>query len=173
MIEASVIVRRPKKDYLKKLDNDIYSAMNDLLSYGKDKALSNKKGNKDSSLINTSITKTNNGYKGVIATNFDFAPFLEYGTGRKAELPHIGHTRTFKRSGFQFWYAPADKVNKQYSDRDYMEFDGEMFPMNAYMDGQKYVMVFEQSPKPFMRPTAMDLEENAPKIITESFRKGN
>lgn len=90
---------------------------------------------------------------------FPWASFLEFGTGRYAEREHIGKTRTFIRSGFYFWYAPADKVKKQYQDTDYFEYDGEMFPMNAYMNGKKYVMVFEQKAQPFMRTAAFETRD--------------
>ena len=145
------------------------SAMQRILDTGTQKALSLKKGSKDG--IKYEIKKSDKGYTGKIYTEFGYAPFLEYGTGRKAELEHIGTTYTFKKTGYYFWYAPADAVRKQYSDSDYFEFEGEMYPMNAYMNGAKYVMVFEQNPHPFMRPTAFELENEIPNIVREEFNR--
>lgn len=170
MLSGSVKFKTSKKNLVEDLDKSLESGMNKVVQHGKQVALQNKKGNKDEGLFLTEVKKTGFGYQGRIATNFEWAPFLEYGTGRKAEMPHIGKSQTFKRTGFYFWYAPADKVMKQYKDTDYFEFNGEMYPMNAYMGGNKYVMVFEQEARPFMRPTAFELEDSAIKIIKDELR---
>ncbi len=135
-------------------------------------ALECKSGSKNQNLILTELTKKANERIGKIYTNFSYAPFLEYGTGRKAEMPHIGKTRTFRISGFYFWYAPADKVIKQYKDDDFFEFNGEMYPMNAYMNNNKYVMVFEQESRPFMRPTAFYRHDLNLEKIKKSIKHG-
>lgn len=104
--------------------------------------------------------------------SFSYAPFVEYGTGQYAELDHIGHSKLFRFSNMTCWYAPADKVKKQYRDDQVVEINGEMFPMNAYIDNQKYVMVFSQRPQPFMRPTAFNRREPNKKLIKEEIKKG-
>ena len=38
---------------------------------------------------------------------------IEYGTGIYALQPHIGHTKTFILSQYQFWYVPATSVDRQ------------------------------------------------------------
>lgn len=149
----------------------IEKALNDSKTY----ALENKYGSKNQNLILIELTKKGQERIGKIYTNFSYALFLEYGTGRKAEMPHIGQSTTFRKSGFYFWYAPADKVMKQYKDTDYFEFNGEMYPMNAFMNGNKYVMVFEQEARPFMRPTVLyrhDLNlEEIKKAIKNGIRR--
>lgn len=37
---------------------------------------------------------------------------IEYGTGIYALQPHIGHTKTFILSEYQFWYVPATSVDR-------------------------------------------------------------
>lgn len=140
--------------------------MDNLCSYTQKEAVSNLGGQDDD--IKYDIKPTKDGYQGIVHTDFEGPAFVEFGTGRKAEMPHIGKTYTFRRTGFYFWYAPADKVSRNYKDTDYFEFDGEMFPMNAYMDDKKYVMVFESDPKPFMRPAFVELENNAERIVRDS-----
>lgn len=38
---------------------------------------------------------------------------IEYGTGIYALQPHIGHTKTFILSKYQYWYVPATSVDRQ------------------------------------------------------------
>lgn len=168
-------IKKSKKVSIEKkiqsLQNNLPKAMQKIMEHGQQTALDNKVGSKDKRLIPFIIEKDGDRFKGTLYTNFSFAPFLEYGTGAKAELPHIGKTRLFRFSGFECWYAPAEEVKKQYSDRAGIEINLQWFPMNAYMNGKKYVMVFSQSPRPFMRPTAFELEKSAVDILKQELRK--
>ena len=38
--------------------------------------------------------------------------FEYFGTGSKAEMPHIGNTKHFIDSGFTEWYIPVNKVDR-------------------------------------------------------------
>lgn len=38
---------------------------------------------------------------------------IEYGTGIYALQPHIGHTKTFIESKYNYWYVPASLVDRQ------------------------------------------------------------
>ena len=38
--------------------------------------------------------------------------FEYYGTGEKAELPHVGKTKHFIESGYTQWFIPVNKVEK-------------------------------------------------------------
>ena len=39
--------------------------------------------------------------------------FEYYGTGEKAELPHVGTTKHFIESGYTQWFIPVNKVERQ------------------------------------------------------------
>lgn len=141
----------------------------------KREALKNKKGSKNENMILTKILDANNEKViGRVFTNkdlFSFAPFLEYGTGTYAEMPHIGKSKTFLESGFRFWYAPATSVNKSYSLTDFMIVDGVFYPMITQFHGKTYVMCFEQKSRPFMRPAGVYSREEAKKIISTEIKQ--
>lgn len=44
--------------------------------------------------------------------NQSYLWFEYFGTGSKAEMPHIGTTEHFKQSGYTEWYIPVQKVGR-------------------------------------------------------------
>lgn len=162
---------------IKKLPEVTKLGIEDSLNNTQEKALDNKRGSKDKKLILTEIIDCSNGKViGRVYTNkdsFSFAPFLEFGTGNKADgtLPHIGKTKMFTKSGMQFWYAPADKIKKQYSNEAYIELAGEHIPMNAIFNGNKYVLTFATRPYPFMRPAAFYSRQENADLVNERIGK--
>ena len=171
MLKGEVIVKSSKKNIVDRIEKGLPKAMEVLMQKAQEIALSNKKGNKNKDLIPFEIDNSGSGVIGRLYTDFEYALFFEYGTGQYAEMPHIGKTKLFKYSNFYCWYAPADKVGKQYRDDQFIEINNELFPMNAYIDGSKYVMVFSQKPKPFMRPTAFELESIASNLFAQALRE--
>lgn len=122
-------------------------------------ALNQKRGSKDDDFI---LKKLNKEAKQIIArvyTNFSYAPFLEYGTGIYAEMPHIGKTKTFIESGYRYWYLPVDKVEKNLNNQ-IISIKGEQF----------YVMHSTQ-PYPFMRPTAFYMKPKNIETIKNTLRE--
>jgi len=69
---------------------------------------------------------------------------IENGTGIYALESHIGHTNTFKMSGFQYWYVPAEEVDR---------------PIGKVIliDGVEFYVAKAQKPKPHWKPA---LEED-------------
>ena len=156
-----------RKSYTKKvisrIESKLPNAMEKLMQYAKEVALRNKRGDKDSNLILFEIFVENKEVKGRLYTNFDYAMFLEYGTGTKAEMPHIGHTKTFMESGYRYWFLPkevADSKGKEFSPQRLININGKLF-----------YMMFATQPYPFMRPTAFDLDNNAAKIFADALRE--
>lgn len=151
------------KEVVSRIESKLPNAMENLMQYAKEVALRNKRGNKDSNLILFEIFVENKEVKGRLYTNFDYAMFLEYGTGTEAEMPHIGHTKTFMESGYRYWFLPkevADSKGKEFSPQRLINIKGELF-----------YMMFATQPHPFMRPTAFDLENNATKIFADALRE--
>lgn len=167
MISASIKAKNNYDNILKNLEKSYPIAMEQIMKYAQEKALSYKNGSKNKEMIPYEISNNGKEIIGRLYTNFEWALFQEYGTGQYAEMNHIGKTKLFKLSDFYCWYAPADKVKRQYKDNQYMNINGEMFPMNANINGNKYVMVFSQKANPFMRPTAFALEDQAVNIFTK------
>lgn len=164
MLKSSVKVI-DKQDFIKNIDKILPNALEEVLKKGQELALNNKRGNKDQSLIQYEMQNTKEGVKGRIFTTFDYAPFLEYGTGIKSDgtLPHIGVTKTFKESGMKYWFMPkavADKKGMAMNASRLINIKGELF----------YIM-FATQPYPFMRPTAFALETLASKILAEYLKK--
>ena len=91
---------------------------------------------------------------------FSYAPFLEFGTGTKAELPHIGKTKTFIASGYRYWFLPVDKVDKKFSPERVINIDGELF----------YIM-FATQPYPFMRPASFTSRQENADLVNERIGK--
>lgn len=84
---------------------------------------------------------------------------IENGTGIYALEPHIGHTKTFFESQYQYWYVPADEVERPV---------GETLMIN----GQKFYIAKAQKPKPHWKP-ALDMnietyKSNIKKAVKES-----
>lgn len=50
---------------------------------------------------------------------------IENGTGIYALEEHIGHTKTFIESGYEYWYVPADKVERPIGKK--VVFNGKVF----------------------------------------------
>lgn len=48
-----------------------------------------------------------------MSNDMSYLFFEYYGTGSKAEMPHIGKTKHFIESGFTQWFIPVDKVEKK------------------------------------------------------------
>lgn len=162
-MDAIIKRKSYSKSIIKDVEKKLPSAMEVLMEFAKKEALKNKRGDKDSSLILFEITAKNREVTGRLYTNFDYALFLEYGTGTKAEMPHIGHTETFKESGYTYWYLPkdiADAKGLDFSSSRLINIKGELF----------YIMYATQ-PYPYMRPTAFELENSAAKIFADALRK--
>lgn len=164
MLSCSVKVKSNTK-VIDSINNALPKAMKEIMEAGQAEALNKKRGNKDKTLILYEINSQKDNVSGRLYTDFDHAPFLEYGTGTKADgtLPHIGKTATFKASGMRYWYLPkevADAKGKEFSPQRLININGELF----------YLM-FATKPYPFMRPTAFYLEDNAIKILAEQIKK--
>ena len=163
MLKCKVTLKSKNKKYLRNLESKLPNAMEKLMQYAKEVALKNKKGNKDNDSILFEITVEGKEVKGRLYTNFDYAMFLEYGTGTKAEMPHIGTTKTFLESGYRYWFLPkevADSKGRQFSPQRLININGQLF----------YIMYATQ-PHPFMRPTAFELENKATSIFAQALVK--
>lgn len=105
------------------------------------------------------VTDSNNNLVGRVYTDKEIMPyamFLEFGTGTFAELPHIGHTKTFIESGFRYWYLPVEKAQREFgNDR------------RIVLNGRQYYVMYAQEPKPFMRTAGFQAKE----LVTQSILK--
>ncbi len=163
MYSCTIKRKSHSKKIIKNIEKSLPTAMEMVMKHAKEIALKNKRGSKDENSILFEITVNNNGVEGRLYTNFDFALFLEYGTGTKAEMPHIGHTETFINSGYTYWFLPkevADSRGAEFSPQRLINIQGQLF----------YIML-PSKPYPFMRPTAFDLEDSAVKIFAKSMAK--
>lgn len=90
--------------------------------------------------------------------NFFWATFLEYGTGKYAQLPHIGTTPTFIKSGYEHWFIPVDKV------------DVRLYYPIVEIQGQQFYLAHGVEPKPFMTTAGIQTREENVKIIKNSIK---
>lgn len=84
---------------------------------------------------------------------------IENGTGIYALEPHIGHTKTFHISGYQYWYVPANEVDRPIG-------------KTIIIDGVEFYIAKAQKPKPHWKPVLeedMELyKSNISKAIKEA-----
>lgn len=64
---------------------------------------------------------------------------IEHGTGIYALEPHIGHTKTFKESGYQYWYVPAKSVKRAIG-------------RSIFINGVEFYVAYAQPAKPHFLP---------------------
>lgn len=99
--------------------------------------------------------------KGKVVTNTKgidnqpWAGFREFGTGKHAELEHIGRTKTFIESGYEYWLIPVEKVSRPLN-----------YPIKMY-GNKRFYIAHGSEPKPFMRPAAVQGRD----ISTEEIQK--
>lgn len=164
VIQCSIKRKSYQKSIINQIEKSLPNAIEEVMKHAQETALKNKRGSKSKNLILYEIAIENGEVTGRLYTNFDFALFLEYGTGTEAEMPHIGHTETFKKSGYRYWFLPkevADARGKEFSPQRVINIGGELF-----------YMMFATQPYPFMRPTAFDLENSVVKIFVDAMEKG-
>lgn len=84
---------------------------------------------------------------------------IEYGTGIYALQPHIGHTKTFILSKYQFWYVPATLVDRQIGKK-------------IIINGKEFYIARPQRAKPHFIPALQKnislYHENISKAIKEA-----
>ena len=165
MLSTTVEVKSSKNDVLSRIEKALPVALEKVLQEGQKIALNNKRGNKDADLIQYSIKIGKGEVEGRIYTTFNYAPFLEYGTGNKSDgsLPHIGKTKTFFNSGMQYWYLP-----KRIAESSGMSFNPNRL---IKIKGEEFYIMYATQPYPFMRPTAFELETKATETIKQELLK--
>lgn len=136
-------------------------AMTKVMEDGQKTALQNKRGSKDEAMIPYEVKSENKGVVGKLHTDkskFSHALFLEYGTGTEAEMAHIGTTKTFIKSGYQWWLLPIEKAPRD-------------FGTPIMINGKEFFVMHPQSPQPFMRPTAFYLRDNAKLVLAKELKE--
>lgn len=87
-----------------------------------------------------------------------YSLILEYGSGTKAELNHIGTTDSFIKSGYTYWYVPESEA-QNISDYNYSSYTTE--------NGEVLYMVFGQEPKHIYTDAAKEIEKNVKSWLKE------
>ena len=86
---------------------------------------------------------------------------IENGTGIYALEPHIGHTKTFFESQYQYWYVPADEVTRPI---------GRLIEIN----GEQFYIAKAQRPKPHWKPAfdenIQEYRDKVKKAIQEAMK---
>lgn len=113
------------------------------------KSNTEKKDNQIHTKIYTDL-KSNDGYF--------IGRMIENGTGIYALEEHIGRTKIFKESEYQYWYVPADKVERPI---------GKLIIHN----GKQYYVARTQRPKPHFKPALESNIHNYGQKIKEAIRE--
>lgn len=74
-----------------------------------------EKGHNEEGILMELVDTTTNEIKGRVYTDkvtMPYAMFEHFGTGRYAEMKHIGTSKHFIESGFTEWFIPVNKVQR-------------------------------------------------------------
>lgn len=78
-------------------------------------------------------------YTDLTSDNHAIGRMIEYGTGIYALQPHIGHTKTFIESQYQYWYVPATSVKRAIGP-------------SIFINGKEFYIAYPQVAKPHFIP---------------------
>lgn len=98
-----------------KLPKIVHGSIEDVLKNVKGYAVKLEKGHNNEGILWELIDTSTNEVKGRIYTDkikMPYAMFEHFGTGRYAEMEHVGTTKHFIESGFTEWFIPVNKVEK-------------------------------------------------------------
>lgn len=100
--------------------------------------------------------------KGRVYTDTNTFPhswFLEYGTGIWAEQPHIGTSKTFIESGFEYWFIPVNKVERTLH-----------YPI-INIKGSEFYLAHGMQSQPFMRPAGFErIDSNTEEVEKQIYK---
>lgn len=157
--------------FYKKMDNIIKSlpknaenGVKKALEETRDEALRIRGHKQDKELMPIELETSNNLVEGRLHTDknkFSSASFEEYGTGTFAERDHIGVTKTFINSGYRYWYAPADQMNRDYGAE-----------RTIIIDGKKFYVMYPQRPKAFMRTASFTMRKQNVEEVKKALQEG-
>lgn len=78
-------------------------------------------------------------YTDLTSDGYAVGRMIENGTGIYALEPHIGHTKTFIESGYQYWFVPVKSVNRAIGRK-------------IVINGNEFYVAYAQPAKPHFRP---------------------
>ncbi|MEG2311001.1 MAG: hypothetical protein RSB76_03330 [Clostridia bacterium] len=121
---------------------------------------------KDQGILFEMLNTDTNEIKGRVYTDtevFPWAWFVEYGTGKYAELEHIGTSKTFIESGFEYWFIPVGKVSEALN-----------YPI-INIKGTLFYLAHGVPARPYMRPASFERRdqnvENVEKEISKMLQE--
>ncbi len=88
--------------------------------------------------VNSDSIKTSV-YTDLTSDGYAVGRMIENGTGIYALEPHIGHTKTFIESGYQYWFVPVKSVNRAIGRK-------------IVINGNEFYVAYAQPAKPHFRP---------------------
>ena len=101
-----------------------------------------RRGNKNDGIEVEMVNMENGKVKTRIHTNQDLFPyswFEHYGTGRFAELEHVGTTKHFLETNYEQWFIPVSKVDRALN-----------YPI-IEIQGAKFYLAHGVKPNPFLQ----------------------
>lgn len=159
--DLMIIENKLRQNLLKTTQKTIEQIHNDVLT----KAPSNT-GEYASSIKIKNATFEENKIKARVFTDlksedgYYIGRMIENGTGIYALEPHIGHTKTFIASGYQFWYVPVKSVKRPIGQK-------------ININGTEFYIAKSQPAKPHFKPSLdqneITFKQNINKAIKESF----
>lgn len=116
-IKIKGINRLEKKfnQIVKNLPNVIEESIEKILKNTCEYAIRLRRGNKNDGILFEMIETSNGKIKGRVYTDqekFPYSWFEHFGTGQYAEQPHVGTSKHFIESGYEEWFIPVNKVNR-------------------------------------------------------------
>lgn len=100
---------------IKKLPQTVEKSVEEILKETRTCAIRLEKGHHDDGILAELVDVSNNVVKGKVYADINAFPFFlfeHYGTGRHAEMEHIGKTKHFIESGYTEWFIPVSAVDR-------------------------------------------------------------
>lgn len=121
-----------------------------------------RRGNKSDGILFEMVNTDTKQIKWRIYTdqeNFPFSWYEHYGTGEYAELPHVGISKHFIESGYEEWFIPVDKVNRN-------------LPYKiVVIQGKQFYLAHGVKANPFMQKAEFEMRDNNIDTVQENILK--
>lgn len=115
--------------------------------------------------IKDKYEKSNKGIKGIVFTNADHAPYIEFGTGPVGRdsggvAANIKSSISYKEDG---WYIPADDIDASVAEKYHFK--------KVRIKGKDFYYSEGQAAQPFLYPALATKEEVITKRIADEIKK--
>lgn len=135
---------------VRELPKTVEESVEEILKNTCEYAIRLRRGNKSDGILFEMVDTDKGKVKGRVYTdqqNFPYSWFEHFGTGQYAEQPHIGTSKHFIESGYEEWFIPVNKVNRD-------------LPYKIVtIQGNQFYVAHGVQPNPFLQKAEFELRD--------------